>query len=296
MTEAPALEARGLRKAYGTLLAVDDLSFEVRPGEIVGILGPNGAGKTTALQLALRLLHPDAGESRLFRLDPEDLAARRRVGYAPDGAHFPEKMSGQAVLDLHCDLLGIPRSRAGALIGQLGLDEPARRPTATYSRGQLQRLGLAQALLGEPDLLLLDEPTAGLDPTGVAQIRELLVGLRGRGTAILLNSHLLSEVERVCDRVLFVKAGRLLRTHDVRGSVRHAEVRLANGAAVAERIASAFPEGTLEGGRFRIAVSAEQAMPALVRGLVGLGAEVLEAGIKGAELEELYLQLVEARA
>ena len=96
--------------------------------------------------------------------------------------------------------------------------------------------------------------------------------------------------------MLFVKAGRLLRTHDVRGSVRHAEVRLANGAAVAERIASAFPEGTLEGGRFRIAVSAEQAMPALVRGLVGLGAEVLEAGIKGAELEELYLQLVEARA
>ncbi|HZR07831.1 MAG TPA: ABC transporter ATP-binding protein [Myxococcales bacterium] len=296
MTAAPALEARGLRKAYGTLLAVDDLSFEVAPGEIVGILGPNGAGKTTALQLALRLLHPDAGEARLFGLDPEDLAARRRVGYAPDGAHFPPRMTGQALLELHCDLLAIPRSRAIALIGQLGLEEPARRPTGTYSRGQVQRLGLAQALLGEPDLLLLDEPTAGLDPMGVARIRAVLVELRGRGAAILLNSHLLSEVERVCDRVLFVKGGRLLRTHDVRGSMRHAEVRLANAPAVAARIAQAFPQGTLEGGRFRIAISGEEAMPAVVRELVALGGEIVEAAIKGAELEELYLQLVEGRA
>ena len=296
MTAAPALEARGLRKAYGTLVAVDDLSFEVRSGEIVGILGPNGAGKTTALQLALRLLHPDAGESRLFGLDPEDLAARRRVGYAPDGAHFPPRMSGQGVLELHCDLLGMPRTRPFALIGQLGLEEPARRPTATYSRGQLQRLGLAQALLGDPDLLLLDEPTAGLDPMGVAQVRALLVELRGRGAGILINSHLLSEVERVCDRVLFVKGGRLLRAHDVRGSERHAEVRLANPAAIAGRIALSFPRATLEGDRLRIALSAEQEMPALVRDLVALGAEILEAAIKGAGLEELYLELVEPRA
>ncbi len=296
MTAAPALEARGLRKAYGSLLAVDDLSFEVAPGEIVGIIGPNGAGKTTALQLALRLLHPDAGEARLFGLDPEDLAARRRVGYAPDGAHFPPRMTGRALLELHCDLLGIPRSRALALIGQLGLEEPARRPTGTYSRGQVQRLGLAQALLGEPDLLLIDEPTAGLDPMGVARIRAVLVELRGRGAAILLNSHLLSEVERVCDRVLFVKGGRLLRTHDVRGSVRHAEVRLANAPMVAARIAQAFPQGTVEGGRFRIAISGEEAMPAVVRELVALGGEIVEAAIKGAELEELYLQLVEGRA
>jgi len=296
-----ALEARGLTKKYrtpggGELVAVDALSFEVQPGEIVGVLGPNGAGKTTALQLCLRLLHPDAGESKLFGLDPEDLAARRRVGYAPDAALFPKALTGMRVLELHADLLGVPRAKAVALVEQLGFVEPARRQTATYSRGQLQRLGLAQALLGDPDLMLLDEPTAGLDPAGVAQVRELLVGLKARGAAVLLNSHLLSEVERVCDRVLFVKNGRCLRVHDVRAGGQRAEVRLANSAQMSVILQEKLPRGTLDGDRFRIPVAGETAVPALVRQLVDLGAEVLDVRVGGAELEELYLQLVEGRA
>jgi ABC-2 type transport system ATP-binding protein len=297
----PALEAKALSKKYrtpggGELVAVDALSFEVKPGEIVGVLGPNGAGKTTALQLCLRLLHPDAGESRLFGLDPEDLAARRRVGYAPDAALFPKALTGMRVLELHADLLGVPRSKGSALVEQLGFTEPARRQTATYSRGQLQRLGLAQALLGDPDLMFLDEPTAGLDPAGVAQVRELLVGLKGRGAAVLLNSHLLSEVERVCDRVLFMKNGRCLRVHDVRSGGQRAEVRLANASRMAARLAERLPAGALDGDVFRVAVSGSPAVPPLVRQLVDLGAEVLEVRIGGAELEELYLQLVEGRA
>ena len=296
-----ALSARELTKKYrtpggGQLVAVDALSFEVQPGEIVGLLGPNGAGKTTAMQLSLRLLHADAGEAQLFGLDPEDLAARRRVGYAPDAALFPKALSGLRVLELHADLLGVPRQKAQALIEQLGFGEPARRPTATYSRGQLQRLGLAQALLGDPDLLLLDEPTAGLDPAGVAQIREILVSLRGRGAAVLLNSHLLSEVERVCDRVLFMKGGRSLRAHEVKSGGQRAEVRLANAPQMAALLREKLPDGALDGDRFRIPVSGEGALPALVRKLVELGAEVLEVKLGGAELEELYLQLVEGRA
>ena len=296
-----ALSARELTKKYrtpggGQLVAVDALSFEVQPGEIVGLLGPNGAGKTTAMQLSLRLLHADAGEARLFGLDPEDLAARRRVGYAPDAALFPKALSGLRVLELHADLLRVPRQKAQALIEQLGFGEPARRPTATYSRGQLQRLGLAQALLGDPDLLLLDEPTAGLDPAGVAQIREILVSLRGRGAAVLLNSHLLSEVERVCDRVLFMKGGRSLRGHVVKSGGQRAEVRLANAPQMAALLREKLPDGALDGDRFRIPVSGEGALPALVRKLVELGAEVLEVKLGGAELEELYLQLVEGRA
>ena len=296
-----ALEAHGLTRKYrspggGELVAVDGLSFEVQPGEIVGVLGPNGAGKTTALQLCLRLLHADAGEAKLFGLDPEDLAARRRVGYAPDGALFPKALSGLQVLELHAELLGVPRKRAHALTEQFGFGEPARRPTATYSRGQLQRLGLAQALLGEPDLLLLDEPTAGLDPAGVAQIREILVGVRARGGAVLLNSHLLSEVERVCDRVLFMKGGRCLRVHDVKSGGQRAEVRLANAAPMAALLREKLPDGALDGDRFRLPVSGAEAVPALVRQLVELGAEVLEVKLGGAELEELYLQLVEGRA
>jgi ABC-2 type transport system ATP-binding protein len=296
-----ALEARGLTRKYrtpggGELVAVDALSFEVRPGEIVGLLGPNGAGKTTALQLCLRLLHPDAGESKLFGLDPEDLSARRRVGYAPDGALFPKALSGLRVLELHAELLGVPRAKATALIDQLEFGEPSRRPTATYSRGQLQRLGLAQALLGDPDLLLLDEPTAGLDPAGVARIRALLVSLRARGAAVLLNSHLLSEVERVCDRVLFMKSGRCLRVHEVNASGQRAEVRLANPLQLAALLSEKLPDGTLDGDRFRIPVAGADVVPALVRKLVELGAEILEVKLGGAELEELYLTLVEGRA
>jgi ABC-2 type transport system ATP-binding protein len=297
----PALEAQGLTKRYrtpggGELVAVDALSFEVKPGEIVGVLGPNGAGKTTALQLCLKLLHADAGESKLFGLDPEDLSARRRVGYAPDGALFPKALTGMRVLELHAELLGVPRAKASALVDQLDFAEPARRATATYSRGQLQRLGLAQALLGDPDLLLLDEPTAGLDPAGVAQVRALLVALRARGAAILLNSHLLSEVERVCDRVLFVKGGRCLRVHDVRAGGQRAEVRIANAPQMKALLSEKLPDGALDGDRFRIPVASQDVVPGLVKRLVELGAEVLEVKLGGAELEELYLTLVEGRA
>ena len=296
-----ALDARGLTKKYrtpggGELVAVDALTFEVQPGEIVGILGPNGAGKTTALQLCLKLLHPDAGESRLFGLDPEDLTARRRVGYAPDAALFPKALTGMRVLELHADLLGVPRTKAVELVQKLAFEEPAKRQTATYSRGQLQRLGLAQALLGDPDLMLLDEPTAGLDPAGVAQVRELLVGLKARGAAVLLNSHLLSEVERVCDRVLFVKNGRCLRVHDVHAGGQRAEIRLANAQQMAARLVEKFPAGALDVDTFRLAVSGAQAVPPLVRQLVENGAEILDVRLGGAELEELYLQLVEGRA
>jgi len=304
-TATPALEVTGLRKVYpsrkgGQVVAVDGLTFQVRPGEVVGLLGPNGAGKTTAMQLALSLLDADAGEARLFGQHPELLQVRRRVGYAPDAPLFPRKLTGLQLLALHAELLGFPRpdarQRAERFAEQVGFADPARRPAGTYSRGEAQRLGLALALLGDPDLVLLDEPTAGLDPAGVAAMRELLVSLRARGAAVLLNSHLLSEVERVCDRVLFLKEGRLLRTHEVRAGGRRVEVRLVNPAQIAGPLAQAIPGGTLEGDRFRVPVASEDAVPALVRQLVAAGAGILEVRLAGAELEQLYLQIVEGRA
>jgi len=304
-TSTPALEVTDLRKVYpsrkgGQVVAVDGLTFQVRSGEVVGLLGPNGAGKTTAMQLALSLLDPDAGEARLFGQHPELLQVRRRVGYAPDAPLFPRKLTGLQLLALHAELLGFPRrdarQRAERFAEQVGFADPARRPAGTYSRGEAQRLGLALALLGDPDLVLLDEPTAGLDPAGVAAMRELLVSLRARGAAVLLNSHLLSEVERVCDRVLFLKEGRLLRTHEVRAGGRRVEVRLVNPAQIAGPLAQAIPEGTLEGDRFRVPVASEDAVPALVRQLVAAGAGILEVRLAGAELEQLYLQIVEGRA
>ena len=281
-----ALEARGLTKRYGGVLAVDALDVEVRPGEIVGLLGPNGAGKTTALQLCLRLLDADGGEVRIFGADPEDLAVRLRTGYAPDAPVFPKALKGRDVLKLHADLLDAPLERIARVVEDLGLANVVEQPCATYSKGQSQRLGLAQALLGEPDLLFLDEPTAGLDPAGVAGMRSLLLAMKARGAAVVLNSHLLSEIERVCDRVLFVKNGRLLRTHEVGSGGRRVEVRLANPTQM----------GVGEGDRLRLPIGSEAEVPELVRKLVGQGAQVLEVRLGGPELEELYLQLVEGHA
>ena len=298
----PALEAQSITKKYRSagrpeVVAVDSFSFTVGAGEIVGLLGPNGAGKTTSMQLALGLLERDSGEIRIFGGDPEDLAARRRIGYAPDAPLFPKSLTGLQILQLHAELMKIPKARAAQIVDELGFSEPARRASGTYSRGQAQRLGLAQALLGDPDLLLLDEPTAGLDPAGVRAMRELLTGLKARGAAVLLNSHLLSEIERVCDRVLFIKGGKLLRTHEVHAQGgRRVQVRLANGAQVRERLAQRLPDGVLERDLFRIPVAGEDVVPALVRQLVEAGAEILEVSLGGAELEELYLQIVEGRA
>jgi ABC-2 type transport system ATP-binding protein len=305
MDEPPALELRSVSKRYrlrdgGELAAVDSLSLEVRRGEIVALLGPNGAGKTTAMQLALGLLHPDGGEARLFGGSPELLATRRRLGYAPDAPLFPKALTGLEVLALHGDLLGFERAEAKAralrFAAEVGIPEAARRKIATYSRGQQQRLGVALSLLGDPDLVLLDEPTAGLDPAGVAAMRELLVALRARGAALLLNSHLLSEVERVCDRVLFIKNGRLLHSHEMRERGRRVEVRVANAAHFAAQLPRLFAGAQLEGDWARVEASSEAAVPGIVRGLVEAGAEVLEVRLAGAELEELYLKIVEGAA
>jgi ABC-2 type transport system ATP-binding protein len=183
----------------------------------------------------------------------------------------------------------------GEVVELLGFGDAAGRACGLYSKGQGQRLGLAQALLGEPELLFLDEPTAGLDPAGVAAMRSLLLALRGRRVSVLLNSHLLSEVERVCDRVLFMRAGRLLRSHSVQGGARRAELRLQNPSQVAARLSLVLPDGAFEGPVFRVPIAGEDVMPALVKKVVEAGGEVLEARSGGAHLEQLYLEIVEGR-
>ena len=305
MSAEVVLSVRGLTKIYqrrasGAVVGVDDFSFEVKQGEAVALLGPNGAGKTTSMLLALGLLDRDSGEVKLFGGDAEDLANRRRVGFAPDGPMFPRRLTGLQVLELHAELAGLSRAAARAkaveLVGRLGMGDFASRSCALYSKGQAQRLGLAQALVGDPDLLFLDEPTAGLDPAAVAALRTLLTELCAKGTAVVLNSHLLSEVERVCERVLFIKDGRLLRVHEMRAGGRRAELRLANPEQVRARLAQVLPDGVLEADRFRIPVAGPDVMPALVKSVSAAGGEVLEARMAGAELEELYLQIVEGRS
>jgi ABC-2 type transport system ATP-binding protein len=202
------LEARGLSKTYTSrfprresFTALSDVSFEVRRGEILAFLGPNGAGKTTGINLLLGFLRPTSGEGRLFGLDPNNPRARSRLGYLPENYAFYSAFTGPAVLNYFGRLCGIARperkQRIDELMERVGLAEARRRPVGKYSRGMRQRLGIAQALLNRPELLILDEPTSGFDPLGRLMVRDLLTELKTAGVSILLSSHILSEVEQV---------------------------------------------------------------------------------------------------
>ena len=215
--ETAPLVTRRLTKKYGELTAVDRLDLEVRRGEIFGLLGQNGAGKTTTILMLLGLTEPTAGEARVVGLDPARYPreVKRRVGYLPDAVGFYEDMSGRANLRYTASLNGLRGGVADQAIdevlAQVGLSDRGRDKVGTYSRGMRQRLGIADALVKDPDILILDEPTTAIDPIGVQEILELLQTLsRDRGLTILLSSHLLSQVQSVCDRVGIFAAGRLI--------------------------------------------------------------------------------------
>jgi Cu-processing system ATP-binding protein len=204
------LRAEHLVKRYGTVTAVDDLSFAVEDGETFALVGPNGAGKTTALRLLLGLSRPDSGRIAIGEagLAPHDPEARRRLGYVPQRVEFPPGRSVAEVLGFFAELRDLPRTAVGRALERVGLEPLAERRASELSGGYTQRLSLAQALLGEPDVLVLDEPTASLDPQATWEFRTLVQQLRREGRTVLLCSHLLAEVERVADRVLILVEGR----------------------------------------------------------------------------------------
>lgn len=212
----PVIETAGLRKAYGAKIAVADLTLEVPQGEVFGFLGPNGAGKSTSVKMLLGLVRPSGGTARLLGRAPGDPQAMAQVGFLPEHFRFHEWLQAHELLDLHARLCRIApaerRRRIGGLLEQVGLAEHARRPIAGFSKGMLQRIGLAQALINKPALVFLDEPTSALDPFGRLLVRRIIRELKQQGTTVFLNSHLLSEVEATCDRVSFIRAGRVLQT------------------------------------------------------------------------------------
>jgi ABC-2 type transport system ATP-binding protein len=197
------------------LRAVDNLSLTVERGSIYGLLGPNGSGKSTTIKVALGLLKASDGTCEIFGESSEDASARIRVGYLPEAPYFQRFLTGRELLEYFGCLSGLERSGASKRIDQLlekvGLEDAGDRRIGSYSKGMLQRIGLAQALIADPELLILDEPTAGVDPIGAADIASLIIGLKSEGKTILLCSHLLSQVEAICDRVAIMGRGRLLR-------------------------------------------------------------------------------------
>jgi ABC-2 type transport system ATP-binding protein len=214
------IEARGLHKSYGsrfrgrTVRALDGLDLEVRRGELFGLLGPNGAGKTTTVKILLGLTRASEGEARLFGIPAGDPASRRRVGYLPEGHRFPGYLTARETLRIFGRMSGVDsstlRDRIDPLLARVGIAAWGDVRVKKFSKGMTQRLGLAAALVHEPEVLLLDEPTDGVDPVGRREIRDLLREEAARGRAILVNSHLLSEIEQTCDRVAVLRAGRVV--------------------------------------------------------------------------------------
>jgi len=225
---APAAWCSGLRKRYGRRDAVHDVSLRVDRGDVVGLLGPNGAGKTTVIKMLLGLVRPDGGEAMILGLPAADPTARARVGYLPELFRYQPWLSAAEVLALHVRLSGadVPARERAECLALVGLAERAGDRVGGFSKGMQQRLGLAVALVARPELVVLDEPTSALDPLGRADVRDIVLDFRSRGVAVLLNSHLIGEVERVCDRVVVLDRGRVAASGTLAELLGRLELRL----------------------------------------------------------------------
>ncbi len=227
------IRTKGLRKTYGHKVAVADLTLEVPRGEVFGFLGPNGAGKSTAVKMLLGLVRPDGGEASVLGHPPGDTPTMARIGFLPEHFRFHEWLQAHELLDVYGRLYGMStqarKRRIPQVLDLVGLSEHAKRPISGFSKGMLQRIGLAQALLNEPELVILDEPTSALDPFGRMLVRGIIHDLKAHGTTVFLNSHLLGEVEATCDRVSFIREGVVLRTlslHTLGAGQLHVELRV----------------------------------------------------------------------
>jgi ABC-2 type transport system ATP-binding protein len=294
----PAIETFELVKRYGRTTALAGLSMRVEPGEVFGFLGPNGAGKTTSVKLFLGLASATSGGGTLLGAPLGDREARRRVGYLPELFRYQPWMRAREVLALHCDLAAISSHGRGAEIAgaleTVGLADRADDLVGTFSKGMQQRLGLGAALLGRPELVLLDEPTSALDPVGRADVRRIIREARERGTTVFLNSHLLSEVELVCDRVAVVDAGRVIASGTLEELLGEDSVRVhVTGLDPAARAAlSRFGPLTDEGDWLAIRPIAADRIPDLVAAIVAAGGRVHVVQPGRASLEERFLGLV----
>ena len=272
-----ALEIRDLRKRYGATEALKGVDLHVAPGELVGLLGPNGAGKSTLVKVACGLVRPSGGSAHVCGVPAGSPDAGRAIGYLAELFRFPDWATAGELLALHQRLAG---SEGGAaerarLLERVGLGAEEARRIGTMSKGMQQRLGLAQALIGRPRLLLLDEPTSALDPAGRRTVRELLETLRGEGVAVLLNSHLLSEIELVCDRVAIIARGEVVAAGSPAELSKPGGVEVETAAGV-----RTFPAATREDA------------PRIVAELVAAGEPVYGVRLLRSSLEDAYLEAV----
>ena len=289
----PGVSIRALRKSFRTFRRTHEvlqgIDLDVAPGEVVGLIGPNGAGKTTLMSCLLGFLHPDAGEIAIDGKANDDLDVRRRTGFVPERMNFDRRATGWQFLRYMAHLAEVQDAdaKSKAMLERLGLTNAADRKLSQYSRGMLQRIGMCQALIHEPAFLFLDEPTSGLDPNGVLLVRDLITEQKARGAAVLLNSHQLAEVEKVCDRVVFLHRGVIERAE----TLRHVDkivvaITMLPGfdATAVERIAGAAPRENV----LIASVETEADIAELVRELVANGAGVIDVRRHTTDLESIF--------
>ena len=290
----------GVSKSYRThfwqrpFVSLDGLEMAVHPGEILGLLGPNGAGKTTTIKLALGLLFPDRGEVRLMGRCASEPASRAEVGFLPESPYFPDDLTGRELVEFAGRLHGLEsadrRRRAAELLERVGLSEAMDRPLRKYSKGMVQRAGMARALVGHPRFVILDEPMSGLDPIGRREFRDLILGLREEGVTVLFASHVLADAEMLCDRVAILDAGKLLAIRDLGRLERERrvlrwEVEVLGGGEVAggELIAERGDERLWR-------LPAEARAPEIVEAVAAGGGTLLSLTPQRETLEDLFLR------
>jgi ABC-2 type transport system ATP-binding protein len=300
MSSVLAVETDGLRKVFGDHPAVKGLTLQIQQGEVFGFLGPNGAGKTTSIKMLVGLITPTSGKASLLGAPLGDRSTRARIGFLPEHFRFQDWLTAREFLTLHGQLFGMQRSRLTPRIDELlervGLDGFRDRHLSTFSKGMLQRIGLAQALLNQPALVFLDEPTSGLDPVGRILVRDIIHELRAQGTCVFLNSHLLSEIEITCDRVAFISHGeviRLLELASLNAGQINAVLRVKGvKPEIIPGLSTWGQDIHLNGDTLTMVIQNESALPEINRYLVEHEAAVYEISPKHISLEELFIETV----
>ena len=297
----PAVQTVGLRKVFGGKVAVDSLSLEVGRGEVFGFLGPNGAGKTTAVKMLMGLVRPTAGKAHILGNPVGDISTRRRVGFLPEHFRFHDWLQAAEFLDWHGQLYGMSsaarKKRIPEVLALVGLADVPRQRLHTFSKGMLQRIGIAQALLNHPDVVFLDEPTSALDPLGRRDVRDVIRALRADGVTVFLNSHLLSEVEMVCDKVAIIDHGRVVRQGALTQLLESAlEVEMRIGGLSEQVLAAVIAvcaSASVEGERVLAAVREEDDIPRRAALGVATGGRLYELAPRRRSLEDLFVRVIE---
>jgi len=294
------IETINLTKMYGKKAGCQEICLEVGAGQIFGFLGPNGAGKSTLVKMLVGLLFPTAGTARILGRPLGDLGARQKIGFLPENFRYQDWLTGKELLEFHASLYGISgaekKRRIPEVLGQVGLEGKERQKVGSYSKGMQQRVGLACALLPDPELILLDEPTSAMDPLGRREVREIMIELSKKGKTVFLNSHLLSEIEMICDQVAIINNGRIIASGTVKELLVNAfDVKMqVEGVTppILEQLSKLGTNLAVEGQFISLSLGAREEIPALAEAVVKNGALLYSLEIKQNSLEDLFVDLV----